>query len=1253
MAIVDCGATHVFVDKAWVRHSGLLSFCEATPGLQAVLADGRKTNVVGSLLGHLELNGIGSRRCRAIVCPALMTDLVIGMEFLTRTGMVIDYEDGSIFMRKREDMNLKRDKEQNGSAGRTSGGTAGPGREQNESAGRTSGGTAGPGREQNGSAGRTSGRTAGPGREQNGSAGHVEASSVNPQPRNQGRSAGRSSVHVDGPCVNRDTSAGRVHEKNVGKSSGLSDEESAGSSNACSTGANGYENGNMSPERVDCETDRPNMGANVEVHSNQACKGTPLAKSAECRETEVRTRGRDQVMGKTKARSNTDPAQDSLVRSKIGSRHGGSALKETAYPSGDCSLIPEPDSPGEAQTGDIASSSSDDGAPNAIRGIRRAMTWVDRLALGTTVSNVPDGHALLHMPARTSCEVCTRAKLKMRPSYRIDVDAHARAPGVAARFDEEIGVDLVDAGAKVRSREGYRYILTHVDEHTGWIEVAGVVDKTALACREALVECQAGRDWPKRMRTDSGSEFRGAFARVLRERNVEHTLCIPHRPNGHARLERLHHTLNAVIRCLLWQSGLHVVWFFRAAKFFAFWYNRVHLGRDGLTPFERRYGQGWVESGKPWLMAPFGSRVVYKVDDVANKFAPTTREGVVVGARDHPAALEVLETGSGATTWTRDFRVFKDFTMRVPGAEPLAEMEKVIAYDPDGDLAVAQRDNVASEETGIKARVEAITERLKAIDEREKQLSQEVAARRAAKEGKEIRRTKKNARRSARIAARFPSVTINVTRVMSRREATTDGRAAEAIENELGQMRRFGVWDPEPVTLNSITEGLIVRAHMVVAEKHTERPVEERKIKARLVAGGDRITDMTGVPVSLTVPYEAPASLAALRIVLAWAQMNELEVGFVDITSAYLQAECSGGPVYVILPSEAGGKTGTAHHLRKAMYGLPRAGADFAREARSRLLRLGWVEVTAGVYIRRSLEGNAAGLVLVMYVDDVVLAGRKDEARNAMSELYQEFVIDEQPQWLGESPVLHLGMRISRTNGRVKIDGTDYAKTIIDEYERDSTVRTRGTRDAATPMVFPEAALYDEAEVSTTCRQHVGRLMWLARTVKPEIAYSVAYVSRFVDKWSKAASAILDRIVRYVHGSQDSVLEYGSAGRLGDQVRIVAFSDSDHAGCPATRRSTSGGCVYFSNGEENYLVDWFSKAQRASVLSTAEAELTVLPMLCLFLLSASSSYLFSLRARPDRLVRAGASPFYTLTSARDSKAPREMTMQTIGISARV
>ncbi|KAA8496448.1 hypothetical protein FVE85_0177 [Porphyridium purpureum] len=48
-----------------------------------------------------------------------------------------------------------------------------------------------------------------------------------------------------------------------------------------------------------------------------------------------------------------------------------------------------------------------------------------------------------------------------------------------------------------------------------------------------------------------------------------------------------------------------------------------------------------------------------------------------------------------------------------------------------------------------------------------------------------------------------------------------------------------------------------------------------------------------------------------------------------------------------------------------------------------------------------------------------------------------------------------------------------------------------------------------------------------------------------------------------------------------------------------------------------------------------------------------SLFFFRLRARPDRLVRAGASPFYTLTSARDSKAPREMTMQIIGISARV
>jgi len=49
---------------------------------------------------------------------------------------------------------------------------------------------------------------------------------------------------------------------------------------------------------------------------------------------------------------------------------------------------------------------------------------------------------------------------------------------------------------------------------------------------------------------------------------------------------------------------------------------------------------------------------------------------------------------------------------------------------------------------------------------------------------------------------------------------------------------------------------------------------------------------------------------------------------------------------------------------------------------------------------------------------------------------------------------------------------------------------------------------------------------------------------------------------------------------------IIAYSDADWAGCPDTRRSTSGYCIYLGNA----LVSWSSKRQATVSRSSAEAE---------------------------------------------------------------
>ncbi|GKD33955.1 ribonuclease H-like domain-containing protein, partial [Tanacetum coccineum] len=68
----------------------------------------------------------------------------------------------------------------------------------------------------------------------------------------------------------------------------------------------------------------------------------------------------------------------------------------------------------------------------------------------------------------------------------------------------------------------------------------------------------------------------------------------------------------------------------------------------------------------------------------------------------------------------------------------------------------------------------------------------------------------------------------------------------------------------------------------------------------------------------------------------------------------------------------------------------------------------------------------------------------------------------------------------------------------------------------------------------------------------------------------------------YVRGTLTSGLQLYSS----TTSSLVAYSDADWAGCPTTRRSTSGYCVFLGNN----LLSWSSKRQFTLSRSSAEAE---------------------------------------------------------------
>ena len=112
----------------------------------------------------------------------------------------------------------------------------------------------------------------------------------------------------------------------------------------------------------------------------------------------------------------------------------------------------------------------------------------------------------------------------------------------------------------------------------------------------------------------------------------------------------------------------------------------------------------------------------------------------------------------------------------------------------------------------------------------------------------------------------------------------------------------------------------------------------------------------------------------------------------------------------------------------------------------------------------------------------------------------------------------------------------------------------------------------------TEYRSLAGALQYLTFT-RPDISYDVQQVCLFMHDPKTQHMSALKRIIRYIHDTLDFDLHlYPSSVN-----KVVSYTDADWAGCPDTRRSTSGYCVYLGDN----LISWFAKRQPTLSRSSA------------------------------------------------------------------
>ncbi|GAU11617.1 hypothetical protein TSUD_346090 [Trifolium subterraneum] len=173
-----------------------------------------------------------------------------------------------------------------------------------------------------------------------------------------------------------------------------------------------------------------------------------------------------------------------------------------------------------------------------------------------------------------------------------------------------------------------------------------------------------------------------------------------------------------------------------------------------------------------------------------------------------------------------------------------------------------------------------------------------------------------------------------------------------------------------------------------------------------------------------------------------------------------------------------------------------------------------------------------------------------------------------------------LGIEFQRTSEGLILHQKKYANEILKRFEMDQC------NPALTPSE-PRLQLSKESEEkdvdSTEYRRLIGSLRYLCNT-RPDIAYSVDIVSRYMERPKTSHLSATKRILRYIKGTMD----YGIVFKKPDKrsLDLIGYTNSNWCGDKDDRKSTAG-YVFLYGGAP---ISWCSRKEPVVALSTCEAE---------------------------------------------------------------
>eukprot|EP00971_Amphidinium_carterae_P292147 5799547-Amphidinium_carterae.1 len=370
----------------------------------------------------------------------------------------------------------------------------------------------------------------------------------------------------------------------------------------------------------------------------------------------------------------------------------------------------------------------------------------------------------------------------------------------------------------------------------------------------------------------------------------------------------------------------------------------------------------------------------------------------------------------------------------------------------------------------------------------------------------------------------------------------------------------------------------------------------KRFIRSRLVCRDIKARKKESEKLTEAELFSATPPLEALKLLLAWMaaqrsskQAKPLKLAAWDVSRAHLYGKVN-REVYCTLP-EGDEEEGMIALLLKSLYGLQDASKIGQGDWAEQLTSSGWRRGVANPAI---LYHPESGSCAICHGDDFLMAGDEDALQGMDNSLKAKYEVKLSGK-IGfgatdsrELEFLHRVIRCDPDTGAVELEPDQrHARLIVQELGLDA----KSCKGRDTPVVklslqeaeYAEKTPLLDRDATRTFRSILMRAAYLSQD-RADLQVAVKELASKMCQPREAHFARLRRLGQYLLKVPCLVQTFRPQQQIPTTITVVV--DSDHAGDPLTRRSTSGVVSKYGSSTIRCQSNWQSTVS----LSSGESE---------------------------------------------------------------